>query len=236
MTKKQKLIQEYISLVIKAHKDDAEFDLNQHIQYREDYLRNKKIADLEASVECVQNMIAKKEREEKIEAYFSTKDGALLKESLLTSIKRKEDKYENVINSNESTLIDKLQKKLGNHWTLKLSHGANRAAIEVGLKNTDPDRPHATFKFGHSFTIYIDKKWHSDKNYILEINYGCLGTFEPSKDKERVDYLMGLGSISGDSIFLEDVKETIIEMLEVCKEIGKEMSYYKDKLNNPFGE
>lgn len=229
MTKKQKLIAQYQELVKNF--------------YGEEYLKQSKYStyilggntakELEYMIEMLSNKIAQAEHKAKIEAYYATEEGAKLKAELEEAIEDKRRQYENLITRTEVNLRSRLEDKCGKNWTLKLSHGVNRAAIETGLKNDDEDRKYSTFKFGHSFNIYVDRRWEGDE-YKLEVNYGTLGTFTPETDTARVEYLLGLGQIVADKEFLEIIKNTIIEMIAKCNELGNATGDYERKLKNPF--
>lgn len=234
MTKKQKLIQEYLSLIIEKNAGDTSFDITKYYQFKPEYLCTKTIAELESSVQYLKNYIEKKNHEQKVEAYFSTEEGAELKNELLASIEHEEKNFLETILLHEGFIKNKLWQRLGHNWTVHLSMGITHATIEIGLKNDDEKKPDAVFKFGHAFSIYVGKKWHTHKDYTLEVSYGSMGSFNPEENKQRVEYLLGLGKLVSDTEFLQYVKDTVVEVLNICKEIGDELTQYRDKLKNPF--
>ena len=230
MTKKEKLVTEYLTL--RREFDGPDFKENITTNQMWYLTKNFRAIDLENKIAAVKCAIEDKVKRLEKEAYFATEEGKKLKEELEfeRSILIKDRK--NYVTNTEGLITDMVQELVGEDWTCNISLGWNNAVLGIGLKNTDKNR-NFQFEFGHDFEIrYDNHPFGEDKRFTM--NYGTLGSFDLNGDEYRKKYILGMGTMANNDEFLNHVKTYLMILIDNYIKLEEKINNINDKLNNPF--
>jgi len=201
--------------------------------------REFSVMDLKEKIEAVESALDAANKRVLAEKYWEKHPKK--KESL-------ENKLQNLYNSIENRNIEireaikeKIKSVLGDRWTCTLNFNYDGATMEIGIENNDPKNPGYTFKFGHDFDLYFDKEYNLtkgeyDKEYELRMNYGSLGTFNLTgdKNKDRIAFITGMSVFITNDFLINFIKK---QLTRGCKENMKnreEIKQVENTLKNPI--
>ncbi|MBR4590126.1 MAG: hypothetical protein IKO36_05610 [Bacteroidaceae bacterium] len=131
-----------------------------------------------------------------------------------------------------------LQKKLGSRCAISCMSSNN---FEIGIFEKTISRPEESItrnslKFGHSFSVYNRCDNFEIERRGLEINYGCMGSFNPVLDEDRVLFLNYLSNFASDyelqALVYKAMNDYKTEQENACK-IAKES---KDRFEKEFNK
>lgn len=239
MGKKEKLIREYFSL---RHQFDINEGENCLAIFPEiptpndiyEWSRSFKVIDLEDKIASVNRAISEQEKKLQTKAYFSTEEGSKLKKHLENKLEEVYNKIDDLKNQYHDKLNDLIVSNLGDKFTTIFDGCSNRCSMEIGLKNTDPERDNFVFEFGHRFEIDYSKKWFCNSNYEMNINYGTLGSFNGMTDENRIAYISGFGKFVSNV----ELKNTMInlfkEFMSKSSVLIKETEEINNRLSDPL--
>ena len=191
-----------------------------------------KVIDLKDKIEVVKLAIKKKEQKFSIEAYYNTTEGAIYKTEHENCLNILTDKYMQLNSMYSDIILKKIQYFFGEYWDAYVSLSQYRTYIEIGLKSENTKKE-GKLKFGHTFEINIEESWKCIDNIDVTMNYGTLGCFNPIDDTDRIEYLNGMSSFIKDNECLNEIIRYAKEVMSKLKEIDKEITETKNKLENP---
>lgn len=229
MTRKEKLVTEYINL-LKGF--DKNFNPN-NSRYQIPYLTTLKIAELMNSIAYVNAKIEEKKTKELIENYYATPEGMAFKTAIENNMNALVEERSKLIEDFTNTTNAEIEKILDNGWTTSISFGYKCATIEIGMKTINPERKAKgfEFEFGHTFMIRYDNGWNKEE---LSMNYPTLGSFDLiNGNGMRQDLLMGMAIIANHVTWLYNLKKNLNKIIEQLQEISDEYNHLKKALENP---
>lgn len=187
------------------------------------------VSGLEYSINTLENAIRKQEHKNAVKKYW----------------KENEDKYNKLILERENLYQE--------HRNL-LAYGLNEAIrifksidlyvgrfgidyAEIGVLDETKGEytgGQAILKFGHSFDICYRNEFFNPKEYSLEMNYPCLGSFNLENDKTRIQYLKGMGEFAGNENLKNEVKNLFEKLRLKSDEIKTNVGLIDAQIENPF--
>lgn len=162
----------------------------------------------------------------RITVYFATDEGKKFKADTDTQIKKIRAERKEYTEKTKDLVVSFIKAWLGNEWDIRYFCSNS---FEIGLVDSEKN----DLIFGHTFTIYYGDMF--DKKKRLEMNYGCMGSFDLTEDNNtRSRYLLGMGLFSTN-------KEKLAELKSMLDTYANKMSVYDDEwdklervLRNPF--
>ena len=229
MTRKEKLFAEVNELVGKYN---AMIEGHEGFRPRNNYENSRwitwKCDGLVNEIEAMKRLIDDTELKLRIEAYWLTDEGSVLKESL----NKQKMAIETTIDEIDEMWGNEIRKMfipfLNDDWVIR----PFKSLIEIGLKDPESNYPDGIL-FGHSFEIY-----HKECNYNgdtkVEINYGTMGSFDPKVNTSRVIYLQGMTAIAGNTELIDNLHQAFKQWNKIIRDKRSEYYAIEKQLNNPF--
>ena len=234
MTKKETIaLRYYTALTEKTGKSFTDADVTYLACHRSAAWLEEKAAEAEKLLAIHRAEVAKKE-------YLESEEGkaGLEKAGLLANIYYDEVHEAQAAASQVAT--DYVKGIFGENAMVRIqSNGA-----EVGIRDTESKYPD-TFKFGHSFHIYYEKKWSWNretnksewKPAEAEINFGTMGSYKPGKDIEYCNYVKMISEFSNNAELMSVVTSLITDFNKYEETMRPKFKaiedWRKDPLNNP---
>ena len=181
---------------------------------------------LERKCKCALHLYEEEVQKLRITAYFATDEGKKVKADTDTQIEKLTAERKEYTEKTKDLVVSFIKAWLGNEWDIRYF---SSNSLEIGLVDSEKN----DLIFGHTFTIYYGDMF--DKKKRLEMNYGCMGSFDLTEDNNtRSRYLLGMGLFSTN-------KEKLAELKSMLDTYANKMSVYYDELDklervlkNPF--
>ena len=242
MTIKEKLYKEYITIYNKV----CELNGKEPLVCNEEFFnstrfqceaRTKSINEWRESISYQEYVYEHEVMRLKIENYFNTEEGKILKENTTKRLNEIYDARRKYIKETNKEIEQIIKSWLGEQWGIRLN--GNGGYMEVGIVkevrcNKDKDKWN-DFHFGLKFDVYLYGENENCENMLLKMNYSSMGSFnllEP--DNLRSQFLLGMGMFSTNTEHLESLKKRLTEYFNILDEWMKEVSNLKEKLANPL--
>ena len=240
MTIKEKLYKEYITIYNKV----CELNGKEPLECNEEFFnstrfqceaRTKSIDEWQKSISYQESVYEHEVMRLKIENYFNTEEGKILKENTIKRLNEIYDARREYIKETNKEIEQIIKSWLGEQWGMRL----NGSSMEVGIVkevrcNEDKDKWN-DFHFGLNFDVYFYGENENCENSLLKMNYSSMGSFnllEP--DNLRSQFLLGMGMFSTNTEHLESLKKRLTEYFNMLNEWMKEVSNLNGKLANPL--
>lgn len=196
MTQKENLLLKAMTIEnqIAEVKGEAVKDIDtQSWKFIHEVSRNK-VSELQNRIELAEIKLERAKKEAKEKAWLETEEG----QAYTIRLNAKREEANKVYDESEAKAIKELdniiKEQLGSQWGLCYFCTSQ---IMIGIvdekKPLKDDGTHCSL-FGHDFTIYIEDDYYGEERF--EINYGCMGSFNPTEETSRVDFLVGLAKVS----------------------------------------
>ena len=225
---KENLISRYLEL--KEKFEEENFQRNVKINSPSYLNKEFSVDELYDKIHVVEAALIEKDKRLKTEAYYKTKDGQNYKEKLEQQLIENQHKNLSINKQLVDFVNNYLHQTYSEQWTSLIGNNFDGWNIEIGLKNTDNSRKGLAFEFGLSFTINFD---NSTQN--LKMNYGTMGQFDILNDLSRKEYLKGLGTISNDNIWLNELIKKCHECYLLIQDLNHEYDQILINIKNPLG-
>lgn len=238
MSQKEKLIRQYFAL---KHR----FDLNEpgcskvcpseptpaDIRYMS---KEFKVADLEYKISAVESSLRRQAVRIERENYFATEEGKKAKENAENEKKLLWEEHKKLMVELKDWLNNELRYLYGDNWLCTVNSGYKSVNLEIGVKNTNPERSGFVFEFGHSFNVYFDLDHFGKPGPRFEMNYGCLGSFDLFTDTYRSEYLEGQGKFANNKKLLQDLFDKCMDIEKRNEVLENKMREIEKFLENPL--
>jgi len=187
--------------------------------------------ELSERIERAKSLLAlAKERKQK-QDWLATEEGQAYSRKVAEAERRLSAAFHKLKSDTLKQIEELVNATLGDQWGVG---SFSDTQIEIGIIDTDkPVREDGTHSivFGHHFTLYIG--WdYLQNNKRYEINFGCMGSFDPVKDTVYVALLQGIAKFATDSKARERVLSITSEYLASHKALTEE--YKNIKNATPF--
>lgn len=240
MTVKEKLYKEYVSVknMLNALEGKGSIGGADVEAYSTTYnfscaARRYSKSELINMIDCVKGAYDRKLEEARIEEYYATEEGKVVKESLTSQIKDITEQRHNLIMSATKDVDAFIKEWLGTEWGCRT---VGSSSTEIGMIESEKDGV-VNFYFGHSFTLYYNDYFFKDK---FELNYGAMGAFavlDNSGVSERhCKYLFGMGTFVNDKAKLAELKNKIMGFCNANDVYTNRINILRAKLKNPLNE
>lgn len=230
MTKKESLLlevcrleNEYASINSEPRKYDIE-ELTERMWFYGNS-RSFTVYELENKIQGIKNSISKLLKEQEIDAYFQTAEGAALKAELEAGIKAKHAEIDNLTESTEDFLKGWIHELLGESWSVR--YLCDR---RVEFCATDADGKPI---FGQTLEVYFNRKRASWDDERFELNVGTTGSFD-ILDSDRAEFYIALGTFLGAKDKMAELRELLLDYADQMNAIWKEGRQLKERLENPL--
>ena len=195
--------------------------------------KDARLADLEERVENYKQLVARKKAENekaaKIDAYYSTPEGAERRTKLEADRAVLAGEYEAYKGAAEVLFKDWIKHFLGNHWTVKCMHPGY-----VQFCIWDADK--GAFVFGSDIEVSYEKYDYWKKGEKFETNVGSMGTFDifDTRTITRARYYIDLGKFLDGDDKLSELKLMCFAYTDKIEEIRGKIKAVRDELENPL--
>lgn len=220
MTKKETIALRYYTANTEITGETfSESDVKYLASHRSAAWLEEKAAEAEKKLASHRAELAKKE-------YLETEEGkdGLEKCSLLANLYY--DEVRAAEKAAAQVMIDYLKPMFGEKAFVRISS----TGAEVGILDTE-SKYEGTFKFGHSFRVYYEKRWFWNpetkksewKAPEAEINFGTMGSYKPGVDTEYCKYIKMIAEFSNNA-----------ELLSVLTNLIKDFNKYEETMSPKF--
>ena len=195
--------------------------------------QDERVADLQHEIEVYEIAVARKKEENekaaKIEAYYSTQEGAERKAKLEADRAVLAGEYEAYKGAAEVLFKDWIKHFLGNHWTVKCMHPGY-----VQFCIWDADK--GAFVFGSDIEVSYEKYDYWKKGEKFETNVGSMGSFDifDTRTETRARYYIDLGKFLDGDDKLSELKLMCFAYTDKIEEIRGKIKAVRDELENPL--
>lgn len=227
MTKKEALYREYVELMIKLD-PNTDVTVEEHLKIA--FPNAYTIKELEGLIQNTKDRLGHKKKKMLNEKFLTeTEEGIKFNKEQTTARERYLKEIDGIYERLSKFVNDKVVRMLGDNWTSTVT--ADR--IEIGLKNTDPERNGFAFEFGHSFDITFNTWGHPNGYGNLSANYGSMGAFNLlTDDNRRVEYIVGMGKVLSNNELLEMLKVTMSNVNDKLSDLRKKIDTIDKDLVN----
>lgn len=230
MTRKEKLFAEVNELV---EKYNAMIDGHEGYRRRDKYENarwiNWKCTELVNEIEVMKRMIAEFEMKLRVDAYWLTEEGVARKAALEERMTAITDAMTENHEMWEKGITEMIMSHLTvGDWVVR----PRTSGCEIGLRDPEAKYPDGIL-FGHSFEFYYSD-WNYKGDTKLELNYGTMGSFDPTVNTNRVIYLQGMAAIAGNTELINNLHQAFKQWNKILREQRKNYSILEKELKNPF--
>ena len=244
MTIKEKLYIEYITIYNKV----CELNGKEPLECNEEFFnsarfqreaRTKSKDEWRDSISYQKCAYEHKVMRLKIENYFNTEEGKILKEDIEKRLNEIYNTRRTYIKETENEIEQTIKSWLGEQWGIRLNNNNMVVGIVEEVRYNENKDKWNDFYFGLTFDIYFENYFYREeekgKNKSFEMNYGSMGSFNLSEPNNlRSQYLLGMGMFSTNIENLESLKKRLTEYLNTLNDWRKEAYRLQEKLANPF--
>lgn len=233
MTRKENLLNQAVA------KENQLAELTGKAQFTfksEDHRRNladkTTVYDLQERIKRAEREIEAAKQQAKLDAYYATEEGKAFKAHSEARKEELRDSLQLHIEATGSQCKAMIKEYLGEGWDIIFGD----SLIEIGLLSDDDSN--RRFIFGHSFELRFkyDYKYGRNDNveryFKLDLNYGCMGGFDPLTDKSHTDFIIGLGKFAAPD-FIAKLKGILQDLTDSLEAIHKEYCQIEDALKAP---
>lgn len=244
MTIKEKLYKEYITIYNKVCElngkepleCDEEFFNSARFQYK---ARTKSKDEWQDSISYQKRAYENEVMRLKVENYFNTEDGKILKENTEKRLNEIYNARRTYIKETENEIDQTIKSWLGEQWGIRLKNSSVEIGIVKEIRYDSDKNKWNDFYFGLKFEVYFvsyfDREEENGGNKRFEMNYGSNGLFDLSEPNNlRGQFLLGMGMFSTNTERLESFRKRLTEYLNMLNEWKEETYKLKEKLANPF--
>lgn len=192
--------------------------------------RESRVYELQQKIEAAERSLEKAKKQAKENEWLQTEDG----KAYSIRLKAKEEELTNAYDESEANAIKELnayiKQQLGNQWGLCYF---NESHIEIGVVDEGKQlKKDGTYNeiFGHSFEIFLGLDENGEDRF--DINYGCLGSFDPSKEASRAVFLSGLANVCSNKEVQDEIKNIHKNFLSKVKKMQAEYKALEEE--NPY--
>ena len=240
MSIKEKLYKEYIINYNKV----CELNGKEPLECNEEFFnsprfqceaRTKSINEWRESISYQEYVYEHEVMRLKIENYFNTEEGKILKENTTKRLNEIYDARRKYIKETNKEIEQIIKSWLGEQWGIRLNGGNMEVGIVKEVRcNKDKDKWN-DFHFGLKFDVYFYGEKENYENRLLKMNYGSMDSFNLLEtDNLRSQFLLGMGMFSTNTEHLESLKKRLTEYYNMLYEWMKEVSNLEEKLANPL--
>lgn len=240
MTIKEKLYKEYIINYNKV----CELNGKEPLECNEEFFnstrfqceaRTKSINEWQERICYQENAYKREVMRLRIENYFNTEEGKILKENTKKRLNEIYDTRRKYIKETEKEIEQIIKSWLGEQWGIRLNGGNMEVGIVKEVCYDENKDKWNDFHFGLKFDVYFYGEKENCENRLLKMNYGSMGSFNLlESDNLRSQFLLGMGMFSSNTEHLESLKKRLTEYYNMLYEWMKEVSNLKEKLANPL--
>ncbi len=223
MTSKEKIyaqILETRNAIDKLNGNAPRYDIDKclHTNYAQTHTRAELNAELGIAQSCLRNARSKKA----IEKWYGTPAGIAYREEHEAKIKslRRE-----VLNTHRDTTSDVhrfIYQHLGKQWRVRV---IGERAMTIELLDKD-----GKSQFGYDIELYYGHETCDPDKF--EISCSSVGGYDPTQDSRRLDYFIGLTTLSKYDVATE-LKSLLKSFSDYCYRQGNEIYRLENELENP---
>lgn len=219
MTPKEKIYAQIIDVQNEERKILGLVPIDKEKSLASGFARNHTIKELEEDLAIAYHRLATTKRQAKIDAFYQTEAGIAYKSELEA---RRESLLAKYTDSQTATLRkvrEFLDKTVGSEWKIQ-GFGDTSFALQL-CNDSGKDL------FGHDIDFH-----YSSRESRFKMNYGSIGSFDPTADPCRSAYLKGMATLA-DPVIAQELKGILMDYAKTCNRIRSEEYDINTDLQNP---